>query len=232
MGLTVKEHSYYHEVYIDNTNEGNSFGLNEAEQLSELLLSFEEIVWRTNSYQPFCSGGNLKQYANESSDTGRAINMKIREVLDQLYRHPHKTIAVVSGFCLGGGMELLSCFDSIVATPSATFGLWHRRIGMSYGWGGGQRLLNRVSPHLLKDLSLSARSFSAYEALEFGLADLVCSEQKTLEKVDFILDKNSCLPKEPFQTIKQFNPLSEVEDFEKIWMNPSHQKNLKVFNKT
>lgn len=232
MGLTVKEHSHYHEIYIDNINEGNSFGLGEADQLSELFLSVKEILWRTKPHQPFCSGGNLKHYANQSPDTGRVINKKIREALDQLYQHPYKTIAVVSGFCLGGGMELLSCFDSVIATPNSIFGLWHRRIGMSYGWGGGQRLLNRVSPHLLKDLSLSARSFSAYEALEFGLIDLICSEKNSLEKAHCILSESSCLPKESFQTIKQFNPLSEIEDFEKIWMNPSHQKNLKAFSKT
>lgn len=42
MGLTVKEHPHYHEVYIDNINEGNSFGLNEAEQLSEWILFAKE----------------------------------------------------------------------------------------------------------------------------------------------------------------------------------------------
>ncbi len=229
LGLVVKEQSHYLEIYIDNKNEGNSFGLSEAEDLLEWISSAKDIVWRTASHQSFCSGGNLKQYASQPPHVGRAINVKIREALGQLYQHSHKTIAIVSGFCLGGGMELLSCFDKVVATPSAIFGLWHRRIGVSYGWGGGQRLAKRISLHRLKDLSLSARSFSAYEALEFGFVDLVCSEKKSLESAYNLLEENSLLPKEPFRAMKQFSPLSEVEDFEKIWMNPSHKKSLESF---
>ena len=95
---------------------------------------------------------------------GILANRKIRVQLKQLAHLPVPTLALVDGECYGGGVELLSCFDFIYSTPTSQFGLWQRKVGLTFGWGGGVRLLKRMSEHQLKQLCLEAKTLTALEA--------------------------------------------------------------------
>ncbi|MCM2281532.1 MAG: enoyl-CoA hydratase/isomerase family protein [Bdellovibrionaceae bacterium] len=210
---------------------GNSFGLQDAEQLMKILKSREAQAARglvlEASGRLFCAGGNLDDYAKmKSSAQGKAVNRKINSALRALSLWPGPTVAVVTGDCFGGGVEVVSAFDHVVSVPEAMFGLWQRRIGLSYGWGGGARLEERLGRAALKRLALSARSFSAYEAQTMGLVDEVhlrsMLESRALEWMDHM----ASLPKAPVAGLKTFEPKSEQRLFERLWWNPEHRSVL------
>jgi len=82
-------------------------------------------------------------------------------------------VAAVEGAALGGGAEILSAVDVVVAGQGARIGFIHASLGVSPGWGGGGRLVRRVgSARALQVLALAQR-MSATEASAMGIVDRV-----------------------------------------------------------
>ena len=178
----------------------------------------------------FCAGGNLRFYADmKGRRPGILANRKIRAQLKQLAKLPIPTLVLVDGECYGGGVELLSCFDFVYSTPTSKFGLWQRRIGLTFGWGGGARLLKRISEHKLKQLCLVAQTLDASEAQSLHIVDQVVDRHELQSLAHKWARNILSLPMEPVSGIKELNPHNEVTIFEKLWMNLSHKAVLKKF---
>ena len=124
-------------------------------------------------------------------------------------------------------MELISCFDSTVSTPSSFFGFWQRKIALSFGWGGKNRWLNKISLGLLNQLTLTAKSFSAYTALEYGVIDQVVPSYKLEECIEDWIRIQNKLPKAPVAGLKSCD--DEQSIFKSIWFNPEHKEILEKY---
>lgn len=210
----------------------NSFGFNEAKELEAVLKTKPKgILLYSGVANVFCSGGNLKDYAAKTRAQSLTTNKKIRDVLEKLQTAKIPTVAVIDGDVLGGGIEVLSAFDHVIATPKSLFGFWQRKIALSYGWGGGERLLKRLSPQNLKVKSLSTEMFDTYEAFRVGLVDEVVASHLALEAATNWMLKQLGLPSESFLILKNFTVKSETKDFEKIWGNATHKTVLENFVK-
>jgi enoyl-CoA hydratase/carnithine racemase len=220
-------------VFHDSTSR-NSFSLRAAEELAAhlqgLSSDIESIVFRAEG-RVFCSGGNLSDYAAMTeAHEGQKVNRRIKEVIDELSRVPVPTICLVEGDCFGGGVELMSAFDFAYAVPHAMLALWQRKIGLTYGWGGGVRLEKRLGSARLKELTLSARAMTAAEAKCIGLIDGVIAESRLGEEVGRLVEKLRSLPKAPVGAVKSFDfahaPEVEREAFENLWWGPEHLQAL------
>jgi len=86
---------------------------------------------------------------------------------------PKPTIAAITGFALGGGLELALCADFRVAADNARLGQPEIALGIIPGGGGTQRLPRLIGPARAKDLCFTGRQVPAYEALAIGLVDRV-----------------------------------------------------------
>lgn len=231
LNISFKEQSCF--VSINNSSAGNSFGLDQANELIKLLNSKEfkkskALIWITPEQGPFCSGGNLKYYAKlKSKQQGVATNRKITLALKKLSQIEQLTFAIVEGDCFGGGVELLSSFDFVIGSPKAMFGLWQRKISLTFGWGGGSRLEARLGAKRILQESLLARTFSAYEALEMNLIDMVLPKWKLQSQVQKIMKSHLQLPQTPIEKIKKWSVKNEQKIFESLWLNKEHQAILK-----
>jgi enoyl-CoA hydratase len=84
---------------------------------------------------------------------------------------PCPTVAAISGFALGGGLELALCCDFRIATKGARLGLPEINLGLIPGWGGTQRLPRLIGQPRALRLILSGEPLNATQALECGLVD-------------------------------------------------------------
>lgn len=210
---------------------GNSFGQDIVSEFSAVLKSqkYKAVLFQSSHPRIFCSGGNLSDYNKLSRAKCILANRKIRNFLNTLANLPVPTLALVNGDVFGGGLELLSSFDHVIASPRSLFGFWQRRLALTFGWGGGARLEKRMSTGSLKTWSLSTRALDAYAAQNLNLIQEVVATHRLEERAWQWLRQQIALPQEPLALLKNFDAKKEVSFFEKTWFNPSHKKLLAGF---
>jgi enoyl-CoA hydratase len=221
---------------FEDPSSRNSFSLRAARELRSVLQKqkeagkFKALVFAPRG-RVFCSGGNLSDYAAmKRPEEGKVVNREITAILTELSELPVPTICLVNGDCFGGGVELLSAFDFVHSAPHAFFGLWQRKIGLTFGWGGGERLEKRLGTQKLRALALSAEVFSAHEALGWGLVDRVHRAPSLVPSAKAHLDKIIGLPRSPVAPLKKWQAQSEKETFETLWWNEEHLAVLRKFS--
>jgi enoyl-CoA hydratase/carnithine racemase len=124
----------------------------------------------------FAAGADIKSYVDLSEAGFRDLIDHAREVVDQFARCPKPIVAVVRGFALGGGFELVLACDLVVAATNARFGLPEARLGLLPGGGGTQRLPRLVGRLRANELIMTRRILTAEEAHAWGLVNRVCPE--------------------------------------------------------
>jgi enoyl-CoA hydratase/carnithine racemase len=220
-------------IEFEDSSSRNSFSLRAAEEFrsawADTKGQYKSIVFFARG-RVFCSGGNLADYgALSSAEEGHRINRRITEILTEFSELEVPTICVVSGDCFGGGIELVSAFDFVLSVPHVMYGLWQRRIGLTFGWGGGSRLEARLGRQRLKNMALSAGTFSAFDARSVGLVDEICVESKINNRAVEIARRLNALPQGPISEIKQICADSENQknleqgSFERLWWSPEHR---------
>jgi enoyl-CoA hydratase len=219
---------------FEDPSSRNSFSLRAAREVRAVWQKeagkYKGLVFSPRG-RVFCSGGNLSDYAAmKSPEEGKAVNREIAAILKELSELPVPTLCLVNGDCFGGGLELLSAFDFVHSVPHALFGLWQRKIGLSFGWGGGERLERRLGSQKLRALALSAEVFSAHQALQWGLIDRVHRVESLEQVARERLEKISSLPRSPTASLKKWSAESEKEIFETLWWNEEHLAVLSKFS--
>lgn len=134
----------------------------------------------TGSERAFAAGADIKEMADLS-----AFDMLQRDTIalfDRIRRIKKPVIAAVSGWCLGGGNELVLSCDLVVASESARFGQPEITIGVIPGAGGTQRLTRAVGKVIAMEMVLNNRTLTAEEALHFGLVNRVVPVERYLEE--------------------------------------------------
>lgn len=207
----------------------NDFAGLSPKSAKQSLQQVDAILFR--SVGPvFCSGGNLRDHVAQGVKGGRVANRKIANVLERFHALPIPTIAVVEGDVFGGGIEFLSAFDFVFSTPSATFAFWQRRLGLSFGWGGGKRLESRLGSVQVAQLGVAAQTMTAHEALVVGLIDRVVAPWKIEDEALAFAAKVGSLPRASVAAMKSRTQKNEQAVFEKLWFSAAHRDALKKFN--
>lgn len=217
---------------LNRPKNGNSLSLAATEELLKILSENSScrglVVTAKGSL--FCAGGDLKDYARlKARDEGLQVNSRIADLLHQFSSSPLPKVAIVQGDCFGGGVEFVSAFDCLLARPQVLFGFWQRRIALSFGWGGFERLSLRMSSHNLRKSYLEGKSFAAIEAQYLGLVDELVSEQNEMERARAWIDQVSKWDQVTLSAAHSITSDNERNLFESLWLNSAHQKSLLKF---
>jgi enoyl-CoA hydratase/carnithine racemase len=123
----------------------------------------------------FSAGGDLKAYVGlyQRPDDFREFLNDFYHMLDAIERSSKLYIALVEGYCVAGGLELLLACDLVVAPRSARIGDGHLNFGQLPGAGGSQRLPRTIGPARARWLIASGEFIDATEAERFGLVSKV-----------------------------------------------------------
>ena len=148
--------------------------------LTELQIILNELISNTpkgvaiisNKEKGFIAGANIKEFTAITSKQEAFEKIQFgQQVFNLLETLNCPSIAIINGFCMGGGLELaLACDYRIALDDSNTrLSLPEIRLGIHPGYGGTVRILRYVNPLIAMDLMLTGRSIDSHQAKKIGL---------------------------------------------------------------
>lgn len=133
----------------------------------------------------FASGADISEFGARRTDpVDRAAYDRGQAALTQAWAAVDKpVIAMIRGFCLGGGLATALQADIRIASDDSQFGIPAARLGLGYGFSGVAALMNLIGPARAAEVLFSARRFPAAEALRMGLVNQVVAASDLRETV-------------------------------------------------
>ena len=140
----------------------------------------------------FIAGADIAEFAGRTALTQRAV-MLSRSLFNAIDAFPKPIIAMINGYCLGGGCEVALACDIRIASENASFGQPEINLGIIPGGGGTQRLTRLVGEGKAMEMILTGEIIDARTAFAIGLVNHVVPldqlEAKTLEIANRIAEK-------------------------------------------
>jgi enoyl-CoA hydratase len=133
------------------------------------------VVLRGVDEKVFVSGADISEFEEKRSTAESIAHYDgiASRAFTKIETCKKPTIAMIQGFCIGGGIACAQLADIRITGESGRFGIPATRLGLGYGWGGVKRLTDLVGPAYAKEILLTARQFSAAEAHAMGIVNRV-----------------------------------------------------------
>jgi 3-hydroxyacyl-CoA dehydrogenase / enoyl-CoA hydratase / 3-hydroxybutyryl-CoA epimerase len=136
------------------------------------------LVIRSAKPGGFIAGADISQFLSVTDSAEmEALLARGHAILDRLDRLPLPTVAVIHGYCLGGGLEVALACDYRLAIEDASFGFPEVLLGLHPGLGGTVRLPHLINPVQAMTMMLTGKSERARQAKALGLVDAVTQER-------------------------------------------------------
>ena len=126
----------------------------------------------------FVSGADISKFESEraSEEAAAKYNATSLKVYEALYHFAKPTIARITGYCIGGGMNLAACCDLRFCNEAAKFGIPAGKLGLGYGYAPIRRAAEIIGLSRTMEMIYTARQFTATEAYAIGLVNRVTSD--------------------------------------------------------
>ena len=172
-------------VFLNRSAALNALSTGLMSELLSALHQFQEdtrigCIVITGGDRMFSAGADIKEMANWT--TAEAVSQNPLSRFDELRKITKPLIAAVSGYALGGGLELAMACDVIVAADDARFGQPEINIGVFPGAGGTQRLTRAVGKSKAMEMILTGNPITAREAFARGLVSRIVPSEIYLEE--------------------------------------------------
>ncbi|MEA2976398.1 MAG: hypothetical protein QOF19_1918 [Alphaproteobacteria bacterium] len=173
-------------VIFNNPERHNAMSLDMWEATVQFLEDFAKdpdirvVVLTGAGGKAFVSGADISKFEDERA-TKEAItryNAAVERGYAAVHSFPKPTIAMIRGYCIGGGMGLASCCDLRICSPASRFAVPAAKLGLGYDFPGLKRLVDVVGPAFTKEIFFTARQFDAAEAREMGLVNRVVPDEE------------------------------------------------------
>ncbi len=144
------------------------------------LPGLRAIVLRGAGETAFVSGADISEFETirQSSSTNADFTAVVTAATAALEQAPVPVIAMIHGFCIGGGVVLSSACDLRVASDTAVFGVPAGKLGLGYELDNLKRLVRVVGPSFAMEMLATARRFPADHALRMGYLNRVVPSQE------------------------------------------------------
>jgi 3-hydroxyacyl-CoA dehydrogenase/enoyl-CoA hydratase/3-hydroxybutyryl-CoA epimerase len=161
----------------------NTLSAEVMEEFDRILSELESrrptgLVIRSAKKSGFIAGADVHEFrgASDPSMVEAAIG-RAHAVIDRLEAMRVPSVAVIHGFCLGGGLEVALACQSRIAIENARFGFPEVMLGLHPGLGGTVRFTRLINPVRAMTLMLTGRTIDSRRAKALGLVDAVCQER-------------------------------------------------------
>jgi enoyl-CoA hydratase len=169
---------------FNNPEKHNAVSFEMWEAAEKILDAFESdpevrvIVLTGAGGKAFVSGADISKFESEraSEEAVQRYNALVDKVYTRIYRFPKPTIAMIKGYCIGGGLNLAICCDMRYATEGSKFSLPAAKLGLGYGYSGLRRYIETIGPVATKEIFYTARQLTAAEARRWGMVNEIVAD--------------------------------------------------------
>jgi 3-hydroxyacyl-CoA dehydrogenase/enoyl-CoA hydratase/3-hydroxybutyryl-CoA epimerase len=157
-------------------------------ELGSIVLELKEkepsgVVILSDKKSGFIAGADINEFTTFESEQAALVNIqRAHTIFNNIESLKCPTVALIHGFCLGGGMELaLACRYRIVEEDSSRLGLPEVKLGIHPGFGGTVRSIERMGSLSALDFILSGKNLTARQAKKTGLINYAVPERHMLK---------------------------------------------------
>lgn len=181
--------------------------------MDEIVNAFHEVnedetvrtVIVTGCGRAFMAGADIKEYATQTDEEFLAFQKKGWALYDAAEKSSKPYIAAVNGFALGGGFEIATACDMVLASEDAKFGLPEVHLGLVPGGGGTQRLIQKIGINRVREILYIGGQFSAQQMYEWGVVNHIAPADGLMDAAMELARK---LARRPAQALAQLKKLA------------------------
>jgi enoyl-CoA hydratase len=173
-------------LIFNNPERRNAVSLDMWARTADILEEFSRddevrvVVLTGAGGKAFVAGADVSRFESEraSTDAIKAYNVAVERANATIHEFPKPTIAMIRGYCIGGGVGIAVCCDLRICSDNSRFAIPAAKLGLGYGYAGVKRLIDVVGPAFAKEIFFTARQFDAEEARTMGLVNRVLPESE------------------------------------------------------
>src|SRR3954468_16946345 len=171
-------------MIFNNPERHNAVSFDMWEAASRIMDDFAKdddvrvVVITGAGGKAFVSGADISKFESEraNEEAQARYNDMVAKANDALYEFPKPTIAMIRGYCIGGGLGLAVCCDLRICSDNSRFAVPAAKLGLGYSYAGLRRLSDLVGPAFTREIFFTARQFDTEEAKAMGLVNRVVPE--------------------------------------------------------
>jgi enoyl-CoA hydratase len=164
-------------IIFNNPARHNAVSLDMWQAVAQIMEDFESdpairvIVLSGAGGKAFVSGADISEFKEKraSAEAAEAYAKVSETARVRLQETLKPTIAMIRGYCIGGGMATALACDIRVAAEGSKFGIPAAKLGLGYAYDGIKKLIDIVGPAYAREIFYTARQFTGEEALGMGL---------------------------------------------------------------
>src|SRR5579872_6351175 len=208
-------------LYFDKQNASvNTMDREVMEELSDIVdtllnsTDYKGVIIASAKKNGFIAGADISQFT-QFSDIDEAVHLLKagQHIYDKIENLKIPTVAMIDGFCLGGGMELvLACRYRVVEDGAKTrLGLPEVKLGIHPGWGGSVRMPRLIGALQGLNMVLSGHTISGKAAAKLGVADMAVPKRHLVKAAKYyVLEKPKPHQATWFQNLTNTKPVRTV----------------------
>ena len=175
----------------------NAMSLDMWQGLGEILGKLQEekslrvLILKGAGDAAFVSGADISEFEDKRSNQRDrdAYEAAFDDALDKLANFATPVVAMIRGYCIGGGLAIALNTDIRIATEQSKFGIPAAKLGLGYGFEAVKTLESIVGPSHAKDILFTARFLEAKEALSIGLVNFIVGSELLEQTVNEYANK-------------------------------------------
>jgi enoyl-CoA hydratase/carnithine racemase len=197
--LIVKKEAGVGWMIFNNPEKLNAISLEMWQAALEAMADFSSdpavrvMVVTGAGGKAFASGADISKFKDERQEAEAVARYQAttQKAYSALQGMAIPTIAMIRGYCIGGGTAAAVCCDIRVCTENAKFGIPAAKLGLGYGLNRAQPLVDLVGPAYAKEMFFTGRQFDAREAEKMGLVNRVVADDALESAVEAMAPTNA-----------------------------------------
>ncbi|HEY0208864.1 enoyl-CoA hydratase [Acerihabitans sp.] len=178
-------------IIFNDPGKHNAISMDMARAVPGMVNAFERdknirvIIVRGAGERAFAAGSNISSFGDVRGNAAQNHEYHLinEAAYNAIYYCAKPTIAMIHGYCIGGGLDFATSCDIRLCAENAVFAIPAVRLGLGYGYEGQIRMNRIVGPTRGRDIFFTGRHYSAGEALAMGLVHDVVAAERLKERV-------------------------------------------------